>query len=154
MNTTDVTVADLATTSTDSMAADTAAGAGVRAGPVMIGHPGMAPPIHPGAYTAPTAVLSGAPPRQPAASDRAPAEPGGHRRHGPAGRRRRPTSRHRGLLKDLGPPEIHRLHQDQVRSAPAQRRPQGVPRRNLGACDPDYGAIARSAPPRPGRILD
>jgi carbonic anhydrase/acetyltransferase-like protein (isoleucine patch superfamily) len=59
MNPTGATVAGLATTPSGSTSADGAGGAAVRAGPVRIRHLGGAPWVHPGAYVAPTAVLSG-----------------------------------------------------------------------------------------------
>jgi carbonic anhydrase/acetyltransferase-like protein (isoleucine patch superfamily) len=58
MNPTDA-VAELATTSSGGTSADGARGAAVRAGPVRIRHLGGTPWVHPGAYVAPTAVLSG-----------------------------------------------------------------------------------------------
>ncbi len=59
MNANDATVAELATTPRDSVARDNAPGAAVRAGQMRIRHLGRAPSVHPEAYVAPTAVLSG-----------------------------------------------------------------------------------------------
>lgn len=59
MNASDATEAELATTPSSVMAADGPPSAAVRAGPVRIRHLGIAPSIHPDAYVAPTAVLSG-----------------------------------------------------------------------------------------------
>ena len=55
MNASDTTMTDLATATTGTMAADSPPGPG----PVTIRHRGMAPSVHPDAYVAPTAVLSG-----------------------------------------------------------------------------------------------
>jgi carbonic anhydrase/acetyltransferase-like protein (isoleucine patch superfamily) len=59
MNASDATVTELATVQAASMARDNAPGARVRAGPVRIRHLGRAPSVHPDAYVAPTAVISG-----------------------------------------------------------------------------------------------
>ena len=59
MNPTDATVAELATTQSGSTSGDGACGAAVRTGPVRIRHLGRSPWVHPDAYVAPTAVLSG-----------------------------------------------------------------------------------------------
>jgi carbonic anhydrase/acetyltransferase-like protein (isoleucine patch superfamily) len=59
MNPTDATVAELATTQGGSTSGDGARGAAVRTGPVRIRHLRGAPWVHPDAYVAPTAVLSG-----------------------------------------------------------------------------------------------
>jgi carbonic anhydrase/acetyltransferase-like protein (isoleucine patch superfamily) len=59
MNATNVTVAELATAPTGTMAAGGPPGTAVSAGPVTIRHRGFAPSVHPDAYVAPTAVLSG-----------------------------------------------------------------------------------------------
>ena len=59
MNASDAAVTELATTLGRSMAGDIAPSAAVRGGPVSIGHLGREPCVHPEAYVAPTAVLSG-----------------------------------------------------------------------------------------------
>jgi carbonic anhydrase/acetyltransferase-like protein (isoleucine patch superfamily) len=58
VNATD-TVTELATTPTGTTAAGRPPGTAVRPGPVTIRHRGCVPSIHPDAYVAPTAVLSG-----------------------------------------------------------------------------------------------
>ena len=57
MNASTAAVTELATPS--GMAGVSPPRAQVRAGPVLIRHLGMAPSVHPDAYVAPTAVLSG-----------------------------------------------------------------------------------------------
>jgi len=59
MNATDTTMAELATAPAGTTAAASPPGTAVRAGPVQIRHLGGAPWVHPDAYVAPTAVLSG-----------------------------------------------------------------------------------------------
>jgi carbonic anhydrase/acetyltransferase-like protein (isoleucine patch superfamily) len=59
MNASDATVTDLATAASRSMAGDYPPGARGRTGPMTIRHLGVAPSIHPDAYVAPTAVVSG-----------------------------------------------------------------------------------------------
>jgi UDP-3-O-[3-hydroxymyristoyl] glucosamine N-acyltransferase len=59
MTATHTTVTQLATAPADAMAVGSPPGTAVRAGPVTIRHRGCAPSVHPGAYVAPTAVLSG-----------------------------------------------------------------------------------------------
>src|SRR5256885_15426999 len=59
MNASDATVTDLATAASRSMAGDYPPGARGRTGPMTIRHLGVAPSIHPEAYVAPTAVVSG-----------------------------------------------------------------------------------------------
>jgi carbonic anhydrase/acetyltransferase-like protein (isoleucine patch superfamily) len=59
MNASDATVTELATAQIASMAGDNAPSARVRIGQMRIRHLGWAPSIHPEAYVAPTAVLSG-----------------------------------------------------------------------------------------------
>jgi carbonic anhydrase/acetyltransferase-like protein (isoleucine patch superfamily) len=59
VNATDTTVTELATTPAGTLAADRPPGTGVHAGPVTIRHRDFSPSIHPDAYVAPTAVLSG-----------------------------------------------------------------------------------------------
>ena len=58
MNASDVAVAELAIAPGD-LAGDGAPSAALREGPVRIRHLGMTPSVHPEAYVAPTAVLSG-----------------------------------------------------------------------------------------------
>jgi hypothetical protein len=58
MNASDVAVAELAIAPGD-LAGDGAPSAALRGGPVRIRHLGMTPYVHPEAYVAPTAVLSG-----------------------------------------------------------------------------------------------
>jgi carbonic anhydrase/acetyltransferase-like protein (isoleucine patch superfamily) len=59
VNAADTTVTELATAATGTLGADRPPGTGVRAGPMTIRHRGFAPSVHPEAYVAPTAVLSG-----------------------------------------------------------------------------------------------
>jgi carbonic anhydrase/acetyltransferase-like protein (isoleucine patch superfamily) len=59
MNPTDATVAELATAPSASMAKVSLSSAQVRSGHIEIRHRGFAPSVHPDAYVAPTAVLSG-----------------------------------------------------------------------------------------------
>jgi carbonic anhydrase/acetyltransferase-like protein (isoleucine patch superfamily) len=59
MNASDATVTDLATAASRSMPGDYPPGARGRTGPMTIRHLGVAPSIHPDAYVAPTAVVSG-----------------------------------------------------------------------------------------------
>ncbi|HEX7269447.1 MAG TPA: hypothetical protein VF256_18770, partial [Streptosporangiaceae bacterium] len=59
MNASDATVTELVTAQTATMAGDNAPSARVRIGQMRIRHLGRAPSIHPEAYVAPTAVLSG-----------------------------------------------------------------------------------------------
>jgi carbonic anhydrase/acetyltransferase-like protein (isoleucine patch superfamily) len=59
VNATDTTVTELATAPTGTTTAGSPPGSRVRAGPVRIRHLGGTPWIHPDAYVAPTAVLSG-----------------------------------------------------------------------------------------------
>lgn len=59
MNASDATVTELATAANRSMAGDNPPGAQWRARPMTIRHLGVAPSIHPEAYVAPTAVVSG-----------------------------------------------------------------------------------------------
>jgi len=59
MNASDATVTGLAAAYSGSMARDSAPTGWVRSGPTNIRHLGMTPSIHPEAYVAPTAVLSG-----------------------------------------------------------------------------------------------
>jgi carbonic anhydrase/acetyltransferase-like protein (isoleucine patch superfamily) len=59
VNATDTTVTEPATTPTGTVAAGRPPGTGLYAGPVTIRHRGCAPSVHPDAYVAPTAVLSG-----------------------------------------------------------------------------------------------
>jgi carbonic anhydrase/acetyltransferase-like protein (isoleucine patch superfamily) len=59
MNPTDATVAELATAPGASMAKVSLSSAQVRSGHIEIRHRGFAPSVHPDAYVAPTAVLSG-----------------------------------------------------------------------------------------------
>ena len=59
VNAADTTVTELATAATRTMAADSPPGTGVHVGPTTIRHRGFAPSVHPEAYVAPTAVLSG-----------------------------------------------------------------------------------------------
>jgi carbonic anhydrase/acetyltransferase-like protein (isoleucine patch superfamily) len=59
MKPTDATVAELATAPSASMAKVSLPSAQVRSGHMEIRHRGFAPSVHPGAYVAPTAVLSG-----------------------------------------------------------------------------------------------
>src|SRR5215831_12118981 len=59
MSPTDATVADLATPPSASMAKVSLPSAQVRSGHTEIRHRGFAPLVHPDAYVAPTAVLSG-----------------------------------------------------------------------------------------------
>ena len=59
MNATDTTVTELTTAPTGTLAADPPPGTGVYVGPVTIRHRDFSPSIHPDAYVAPTAVLSG-----------------------------------------------------------------------------------------------
>jgi carbonic anhydrase/acetyltransferase-like protein (isoleucine patch superfamily) len=59
VNATDTTMAEPATTPAGTTAAGSRPGTGLRAGPMMIRHRGGAPAVHPDAYVAPSAVLSG-----------------------------------------------------------------------------------------------
>jgi carbonic anhydrase/acetyltransferase-like protein (isoleucine patch superfamily) len=59
VNASDTTLTELATAQTDGMAGDNAPGARVRTGGMRIRHLGRSPSVHPEAYVAPTAVLSG-----------------------------------------------------------------------------------------------
>jgi carbonic anhydrase/acetyltransferase-like protein (isoleucine patch superfamily) len=59
VNATDTTVTEPATTPAGTIAAGRPPIAGVRAGPMTIRHRGFSPWIHPDAYVAPSAVLSG-----------------------------------------------------------------------------------------------
>ena len=59
MNATDTTVTEPATAPAGTIAADSPPGAQVRARPMTIRHRGFAPSVHPDAYVAPSAVLSG-----------------------------------------------------------------------------------------------
>ena len=59
MNATDTTVTELATAPAGTMAVGSPPGTRMRAGPVRIRHLGGSPWVHPDAYVAPTAVLSG-----------------------------------------------------------------------------------------------
>jgi hypothetical protein len=59
MNPTDAAVAELATAPSASMAKFSLPSAQVRSGHMEIRHRGFAPSVHPDAYVAPTAVLSG-----------------------------------------------------------------------------------------------
>ena len=59
MNASDVLQTEPAAMQSGSAAGDGAPGARARGGQVRIRHRGMAPSVHPGAYVAPTAVLSG-----------------------------------------------------------------------------------------------
>ena len=59
MKPTDAAVAELATAPSASMAKVSLPSAQVRSGHIEIRHRGFAPSVHPGAYVAPTAVLSG-----------------------------------------------------------------------------------------------
>jgi carbonic anhydrase/acetyltransferase-like protein (isoleucine patch superfamily) len=59
VNATDTTVTELATAPAGTMAVGSPPGTRMRAGPVRIRHLGGSPWVHPDAYVAPTAVLSG-----------------------------------------------------------------------------------------------
>jgi carbonic anhydrase/acetyltransferase-like protein (isoleucine patch superfamily) len=59
MNASDAAVTELTSAPSDGMAGDSAPTPRVRGGQMRIRHHGMAPSIHPEAYVAPTAVLSG-----------------------------------------------------------------------------------------------
>ena len=59
MNASDATLTRLAAAQTGTMAGDGAPGGRPRAGPVTVRHLGVAPSIHPEAYVAPAAVVSG-----------------------------------------------------------------------------------------------
>jgi carbonic anhydrase/acetyltransferase-like protein (isoleucine patch superfamily) len=59
VNATDTTMTELATTPAGTTAPGIAPAAGERAGPMTIRHRGFAPSVHPHAYVAPSAVLSG-----------------------------------------------------------------------------------------------
>ena len=59
MNATDTIMTEPAATPAGTMAAGCPPAAGVRAGPMTIRHRGVAPSVHPDAYVAPSAVLSG-----------------------------------------------------------------------------------------------
>jgi carbonic anhydrase/acetyltransferase-like protein (isoleucine patch superfamily) len=59
VNATDTTVTEPATTPPGTLAADRPSGTTGHVGPVTIRHRGCAPSVHPDAYVAPTAVLSG-----------------------------------------------------------------------------------------------
>jgi carbonic anhydrase/acetyltransferase-like protein (isoleucine patch superfamily) len=59
VNATDITVTELATAPTGTTTAGSAPGTRVHGGPVRIRHLGGTPWVHPDAYVAPTAVLSG-----------------------------------------------------------------------------------------------
>ena len=59
MNATDTAVTELATVPAGTTAPGSPPGTGVHAGPMTIRHRGFAPSVHPDAYVAPSAVLSG-----------------------------------------------------------------------------------------------